>query len=169
MPYELESFPGRSFYRNAGATERYGVEMAAAYKWEKWGLQANLTQARYQFSAQELEPNAGKILPGLPSSQGFIQLLYSSSRSWKWLLSGEHTGAFYANTVNTIEIASSQRLRLQGQKSLILPWGEIEVFGGINNLLNTTYYDNIRLNAFGGRYYEPAAVRNFYMGLALGF
>ena len=169
LPYELESFPGRSFYRNAGATERYGVEMAAAYKWKKWGLQASLTQARYQFSAQELEPNAGKILPGLPSSQGFIQLLYSSSRSWKWLLSGEHTGAFYANTVNTVEIASFQRLRLQGQKSLTLPWGKVEVFGGINNLLNTAYYDNIRLNAFGGRYYEPAPARNFYAGLSLGF
>ncbi len=169
LPYELESFPGRSFYRNAGATERYGVEMAAAYKWEKWGLQASLTQARYQFSAQELEPSAGKILPGVPSSQGFLQLLYSSSRSWKWLLAGDHTGTFYANTINTVEIASFQRLRLQGQKSLTLPWGKVEVFGGINNLLNTAYYDNIRLNAFGGRYYEPAPARNFYAGLSLGF
>lgn len=168
LPYELEAFPGRSFYRNAGATERYGIEIAAAYQWQKWGLQASLTQARYQFAAQESAPNEGKILPGLPSSQGFIQLQYSSAKSWEWLLSGDHTGAFFANTANTIEIASFQRLRLQGQKSLTLPWGGVEVFGGINNLLNTKYYDNIRLNAFGGRYYEPAPERNFYVGVALG-
>ena len=168
LPYELEAFPGRSFYRNAGATERYGVEIAAAYQWHKWGLQASLTQARYQFAAQESATHAGKILPGLPSSQGFIQLQYSSAQSWEWLFSGDHTGAFFANTANTIEIASFQRLRLQGQKSLTLPWGEVAVFGGINNLLNTTYYDNIRLNAFGGRYYEPAPGRNFYVGVSLG-
>jgi iron complex outermembrane recepter protein len=34
--------------------------------------------------------------------------------------------------------------------------------------LNITYYDNIRLNAFGGRFYEPAPGRNFYFGLSLG-
>jgi iron complex outermembrane receptor protein len=39
--------------------------------------------------------------------------------------------------------------------------------GGINNLLNTTYYDNIRLNAFGARFYEPAPGRNFYLGFQI--
>jgi len=29
-------------------------------------------------------------------------------------------------------------------------------FLGINNLTNTSYFDNIRINAFGGRFYEPA-------------
>jgi iron complex outermembrane receptor protein len=38
---------------------------------------------------------------------------------------------------------------------------------GINNLLNNKYYDNIRLNAFGSRYYEPAPPRNFYISIAL--
>ena len=28
------------------------------------------------------------------------------------------------------------------------------------------YFDNIRINAFGGRYYEPAPGRTFYTGLA---
>ena len=168
LPYELAAFPGRSFYRNAGATQRYGIEMAASYQWEKWGLQASLTQARYEFSAEETAETKGKLLPGLPNSQGYLQLQYSSSKSWKWLLSGDHTGAFFANTANTIEIASFQRLRLKVQKSFELPWAALSVFGGINNLLNTSYFDNIRLNAFGGRFYEPGPGRNFYLGIAIG-
>ena len=45
-----------------------------------------------------------------------------------------------------------------------------ELFGGINNLLNASYFANIQPNAAGGRYYEPAAGRTFFAGLkaALG-
>jgi iron complex outermembrane receptor protein len=38
---------------------------------------------------------------------------------------------------------------------------------GITNLTNTHFYDNIRINAFGGRYYEPAATRQFFVRLKL--
>jgi hypothetical protein len=33
---------------------------------------------------------------------------------------------------------------------------------GINNLFNESYNSNIRINAFGGRYFEPAPERNIY-------
>jgi len=56
-------------------------------------------------------------------------------------------------------------VRFQAQKTVQVLWGELHVLGGINNLLNATYFDNIRLNAFGVRYYEPAPGRNFYLGL----
>ena len=44
-----------------------------------------------------------------------------------------------------------------------------EVFIGANNLFNQEYYDNIRINAFGKRYYEPAPKRNLYFGINLSF
>ena len=167
LPYELEEFPGRSFYQNAGATTRYGLEVAAAYKLKQWGFQGSLTQAKYKFNEQNEDVNSDpKSLPGIPNSQIFIQVDYNIIKNWKWVLSGEHIGRFYANNSNSVEIKSFQKVRFQGQKTVELPWGEFDFFGGINNLLNTTYYDNIRLNAFGGRFYEPAPGRNFYLGLS---
>jgi len=77
-------------------------------------------------------------------------------------------GAIFANNSNSVEIKDYQKMRIQGQKTLNLAWGSLDFFGGVNNLLNTVYYDNIRLNAFGGRFYEPAPGRNFYLGLSLG-
>jgi iron complex outermembrane receptor protein len=168
LPYELEAFPGRSFYQNAGATRRYGLELAASYQWSRWGIQASLTQAQYQFDEQKAEDNLdGNSLPGIPNSQLFFQLKYSTNRDWNWILSGEHIGEFYANNSNSVAIQSFQKVRFQAQKSIQVPWGEIDFLGGINNLLNTTYYDNIRLNAFGARFYEPAPGRNFYMGFQI--
>jgi iron complex outermembrane receptor protein len=38
---------------------------------------------------------------------------------------------------------------------------------GITNLTNAYFYDNIRINAFGGRYYEPAATRQLFIRLRL--
>ncbi|MDA8948205.1 TonB-dependent receptor [Flavobacteriaceae bacterium] len=169
LPYELEAFPGRSFYRNAGATDRYGLEVAAAYQWNSWKIEASLTQAQYQFVEETKEENLGGMaLPGIPNSQAFLQLSYKSNSDWKWVLSGEHIGQFYANNSNSVAINSFQKLRFQTQKTVKLSWGNFDFFGGINNLLNVTYYDNIRLNAFGGRFYEPAPRRNFYLGIQLG-
>lgn len=169
LPYELEAFPGRAFYRNAGATSRFGLELAGSYQWNKWAVQASMTQAQYRLegldTANEFE---GKKIPGIPSSQFFLQLKYRSSSDWQWVLSGEHSGAFFANDSNSVEIKAYQKVRFQGQKTVQTQWGKLDFFGGINNVLNTTYFDNIRLNAFGGRFYEPAPGRNFYFGLSLG-
>ena len=166
LPYELEAFPGRSFYQNAGTTRRYGIEVAGAFHWKRWDIQVSLTQAQYQFKAQD-SANAldKKSLPGIPNSQAFLQLLYTSTNDWNWMLSGEQLGRFYANNSNSVVIQSFQKVRFQAQKTVQVPWGELHVLGGINNLLNATYFDNIRLNAFGGRFYEPAPGRNFYLGL----
>ena len=170
LPYELEAFPGRSFYRNVGASRRYGLEVAANYQWDQWAFQASLTQARYQFNQENDEGDLdGKSLPGIPNSQLFFQLDYTTSTNWKWVLSGEHIGRFYANNSNSVEINSIQKVLFQAQKTVVFSGGEFDFFGGINNLLNTTYYDNIRLNAFGGRFYEPAPGRNFYLGTRLNF
>jgi iron complex outermembrane receptor protein len=42
-------------------------------------------------------------------------------------------------------------------------------FIGINNLFNESYNNNIRLNAFGSRYFEPAPELNVYAGVSVTF
>ena len=39
----------------------------------------------------------------------------------------------------------------------------------INNIFQSEYFDNIRINAFGGRYYEPAPKELFLVELELHF
>ena len=45
----------------------------------------------------------------------------------------------------------------------------IEPFIGLNNLLNTSYNSNIRMNAWGGRYFEPGLGFNIYGGVSIRF
>ncbi|MDC0916601.1 TonB-dependent receptor [Flavobacteriaceae bacterium] len=166
LPFELEAFPGRAFYRNAGATQRWGVEVFGSYQWEKWELQASMTQAQYRFAENDTLKDT--TLPGIPNSQFFLQLGYTSLENWQFQLTGEHIGSLYADTANAVQIEAFQKVRLQGGKTTALGDLELNLFAGINNLFDVRYFDNIRLNAFGGRYYEPAPGRNFFVGLSLG-
>jgi iron complex outermembrane receptor protein len=167
LPYELEAFPGRAFYRNAGATQRWGVEVFGSYQWEQWELQASMTQAQYRFT--ENNTSEGNTLPGIPNSQFFLQLGYTSKQNWQFQLTGEHIGSLYADTANAVQIEAFQKVRLQGGKTIALGNLELNLFAGINNLFDVRYFDNIRLNAFGGRYYEPAPGRNAFFGLSAAF
>ena len=167
LPYELEAFPGRSFYRNAGATQRWGVEVFGSYQWEQWELQASMTQAQYRFT--ENNTSEGNTLPGIPNSQFFLQVGYTSLQDWQFQLTGEHIGSLYADTANSVQIEAFQKVRLQGGKTIALGNLELNLFAGINNLFDVRYFDNIRLNAFGGRYYEPAPGRNAFFGLSAAF
>ena len=56
---------------------------------------------------------------------------------------------------------------VDGRIGKTIPAGResLTVYLGIDNLLDKEYYDNIRINAFGGRYFEPAPDRTFYAGL----
>ena len=171
LPYELAAFPGRSFYRNSGATQRWGMEIFGEIRLNSWKLSTSLTQAQFEFleSSETENSLAGNTLPGLPGSLAFIQLQFQPSPDWTVQFSTEHVGRFYANDTNEVVIDAYQKGRFQAEKQFDFSWGTLSWTAGIHNLWNTQYFDNIRINAFGGRFYEPAPGRNAYYGLILEF
>ena len=166
LPYELEAFPGRAFYENTGETKRFGFEFFGSYKINSWEFIVSLTEASYEFSGENIMSK--KYLPGVPGSQIYLQVGYFTNNNWRIQLTGEHVGGFFANNSNTVQIDSFQKIRVQAAKSFRVNKMKISLSGGINNLLNVKYFDNIRLNAFGGRFYEPAPGRNAYFGINIG-
>ena len=171
LPYELEDFPGRSFYKNSGATKRMGLELFTQLNWKNIEVQSTFTSAKYLFEDDKITTQDFKSnnLPGIPKSQFFINLIHTSKKNWITKLTFENTGKFYANNSNSVLIDSYQKTRFQTGKSVDVKWSEVDFFLGINNLLNQKYFDNIRLNAFGSRFYEPAPPRNVFTGFSLNF
>ncbi len=43
----------------------------------------------------------------------------------------------------------------------------VDVNGGFENLANSLYSSNLRINGFGGRFFDPGAPRNFFGGVSL--
>ena len=69
-----------------------------------------------------------------------------------------HIGKRYADSKNLVEVSEFWTFDLYAQRK----WDITTWTMGISNIANANYYDNIRINAFGGRYFEPAAMRQAF-------
>jgi iron complex outermembrane receptor protein len=45
--------------------------------------------------------------------------------------------------------------------------GDVSLFGGVDNIFDEVYNTSVSVNAFGGRYFDPAAGRAVYAGVDL--
>jgi iron complex outermembrane receptor protein len=57
-------------------------------------------------------------------------------------------------------------LRL-GWEGTLRRGARVSPFLGISNLFNRLYVGSVVINAAGGRYYEPAPGRSFYIGVSV--
>ncbi|MCB9267789.1 MAG: TonB-dependent receptor [Lewinellaceae bacterium] len=168
LPFELEAFPGRLFYRNAGQSRRLGLE--ASLDWQlRSGLTASLSYTFSDFAYSRYSTPegdfAGNRLPGIPQHFGFFGLRYLHSSGLLANLRFRYVGALYADDANTEQDDAYLDAGLRLSYSHYFSGWSLHPFLGINNLLDTAYNGNIRINAFGGRYYEPGAGRHFYGGV----
>jgi iron complex outermembrane receptor protein len=173
IPYELPAFPGRTFFVNAGSSKRDGIETALSWKnGSGFQVDASYTWSDFKFESF-VDDNgndfSGNQLPGLPRQFGYLGMSYYTDGGFSGTVETIYSGDLYANNANTVDVSSYTvvNLRLgydfQNGNWLFRP------YVGLNNLFDEAYNSNIRINAFGGRYFEPAPTRNFYAGVVVNF
>ncbi|WP_339798743.1 TonB-dependent receptor [uncultured Marinobacter sp.] len=170
VPFEENN---RTFYRNAGRTSRDGLELGLDYEASpSWRYTSALTLARYRFDRFEDdgEQRAGNHLPGLPT------VIWHSSARWSGLggrfarFDGHYTGSYYADNANEEKAGHHWRFDARtGDRWLLAGGTTLEIYAGVRNLADESHFENVRINANGGRYYEPAAGRTWFAGFELGF
>lgn len=169
VPFELQAFPGRTFYQNAGTSDRSGVEAALAWQGDS-GWAADLSWTWSDFTFDEFRDDdgndfGGKELPGLPEHFAYAGLSYDSDSGWHARLEAIYSGSLYADNANAASVDSYVVANFRASRAYRSgPW-LVRPYVGINNLFDERYNSNIRINAFGARYYEPAPDRNIYAGI----
>jgi len=161
-----------AFYQNAGSTKREGIELLLQHQFSH-RLSANLTFNSASFTYKNFEQNgenyAGNKLPGIPKNFGVLRLTYQWKNGPLINYSKTYRSDLYADNNNATRVDSFYRDDI----NLSIPLNKINdrtaVFLGCNNLFNSLYSDNIRINAFGGRYYEAAPEREIYVNLQWQF
>ena len=168
LPYEIEQFPGKNFYRNVGSTRRYGIELSSQLLFSNGKLNLSYTNAKNTFNDFILDGNdlKGLSLPGIPNQILDIELIYNLSKRRTLLINNRLVGELFADNLNETQVSSYNLLNITYSKQI---FNNSEIYLGVNNLLDVNYFDNIRINAFGKRYYEPAPKRNVHFGLNLSF
>lgn len=170
IPFELAAFPDRSFYSNAGSSSRTGLETAFNWRNERgFGVEASFTWSDFKFD-RFIDDNgndfSGNSLPGLPERFGYLGLSYASDRGFSGLFETIYAGDLYANNANSVEVPSYLVSNLRFGFDFHSNKWLFKTFAGVNNLFDEDYNNNIRINTFGGRYFEPAPGRHVYVGFS---
>ncbi|MDR8391006.1 TonB-dependent receptor [Aliifodinibius sp. S!AR15-10] len=172
FPYQLEA-NGPTYYRNQGETVHRGVEANVQYDISRSlqaGLTYNLTDAEFTKATLDGEPLDGKAVPGVPQHRLSGVLHWRPGNFWL-TTDAQHVSEFAVNNRNTAY--NDAYWVVNGRVSYnSLPVGSgitVTPFLAVNNLFDARYNGSVVVNAFGGRYYEPAAGINWRTGLSLEF
>ena len=168
LPYEIEEFPGKNFYRNVGSTRRYGIELNSQLLFSNGKLNLSYTNSKNIFKDFNIDGNdlTDLSIPGIPDQILDIELIFNLSKRQSIAINNRLIGELYADNLNETQTSSYNLLGLTYSKKI---FKNSQIYLGVNNLLDVNYYDNIRINAFGKRYFEPAPKRNFHFGINFSF
>lgn len=157
----------RSFFENAD-TDRQGVEAAAVIDLiDGLRLTTAYTWSDFEFDKFITSPAAvGNELPGIPEHQFYAELAYTHATGFYATWDVIHVGKFYADNANTLEAGDHTVSNLRLGHEITVGQTRFGPYIGVNNLFDEEYFANVRLNAFGGRAFEPAPDINVYGGIS---
>ena len=158
----------RSFFENAD-TERQGFEAAAVFNvFEGLDLTVAYTWSDFEFDQFDTNQAAeGNNLPGIPEHQFYAEVAYTHASGFYTTWDIIHVGRFFANNANTVRAGQHTVSNLRFGRNFMVASATVSPFVGINNFFDEDYFANVRLNAFGGRAFEPAPDRSIYGGVAV--
>lgn len=176
LPFEDQ---GRTFYENAGATRRRGLELGASwFPTDRLSLTGAWTLADYRFRRfrEDGEDRAGNRLPGLPRHHLYTELLWEEPSGRFAALEVRALDAVFAENANITRVPGFAVVDLRlGRNWPLSRNRSLEVWAGVHNLLDKDYPANVRINANSDRpveargYFEPAPGRALRAGLAARF
>lgn len=169
VAFEVPSDPGRAYFRNAGRARHRGVELDARSGGGTgpW-VAATYTLSDFRFVdyATDAARFDGNRIPGVPVHLG---RLAAGLRLGPVVLESEVRAAsrVFADDGNTATADPWWVADLKAAAVVALgPW-ELRPVAGVENLSDRRYVAAVAVNAAGGRYYEPAAARTFYVGMSV--
>jgi iron complex outermembrane receptor protein len=173
---------GTVVFENAGSTSQIGLEVLMGYAFVNnptsavslLKLQTAYTHHNFTFKdymKQSGDGNAdysGNDLTGTSPNISVTTFDLETRRGYYFNLTYNFTDQIPLNDANTDYADSYQLMTMKtGWKIKFKQKHQMDVFFGIDNILNEKYSLGNDLNAFGQRYYNPSPERNYFMGIRL--
>ena len=166
----FESTSGRTAFRNAGRSQRYGLEV----NWDvflpfnlRWSSAVTALHARFQDYVVDMKNFAGNHEPGIPPWQIYEEVMYRHSSGLFAAVEGFLVGGYFVNDGNSARSRGYEVVNLRAGYSTEIAGFTVAPFLGLNNVTNSLHDGTVRLNALNGSYYEPAPGFNVYGGIGV--
>lgn len=170
---------GLDSFVNAGGTIQKGVEV-----WlnaniinknngfiSRLNIWNSFSSQPYKFDTYVVTTNdySGNKLTGVPNLINVCGLDVYTNSDFYLNATFNYTSSIWLNDANTVQSKPYRLLQAKIGKQIHLAKCDIEIFAGADNIFNQVYSLGNDLNAFGGRYFNPAPERNYYGGVKIGF
>lgn len=169
IPFEVPDAPGRSFFRNAGEAVHRGVELdawaapgggvtvRASYAW---------TDARFVSFTTGSGEHSGNRVPGVAPHRAAASVASELPGGGRLELTERYVSSVPVDDANTAYAPAHALTSISiAAPVLRIGQGTLELFGGVDNLLDRQHISSVVVNAFGGRYYEPGPGRTGHIGI----
>ncbi|GAB3638376.1 TonB-dependent receptor [Hymenobacter arcticus] len=177
---------GIQLFANAGTTHQRGAEVAASgYLWQPTapaaaaspaaGLRAWASYAynRFRFGSYESatgQQYGGNQLTGTAPHTLSAGLDFTQALGFYLSPTVSHQAVLPLNDANTDYAAGYWVFGSRaGWRRTVLGRLQLDLYAGVDNATDRRYSLGNDLNAFGGRYFQPAAARNYYGGALVGW
>jgi len=168
---------GQEFFLNAGETKQRGVELEIAIdcipQRSSGFIRHLMVRRAYTFSyftfgdyRTETNDYSGNFLAGVPQNICVSDLRILFPEQFSFTARHNYTSSIPLNDANS-EYAKSYNL-VQAKTAWTYTANRklsLELYAGVDNLLNIRYSLGNDLNAAGGRYYNAAPSRNYFVGV----
>ncbi len=176
---QRESERGTTLFTNTGSTDQTGLELAATWfaiqapqqTISSLEIQTAFTYHNFRFDSYQKEDEdfSGNQLTGVAPNIWVTTLRLQTKPGFYANLTYNFTDEIPLDDANSVYADSYHLVQAKAgyRKALNNSW-QLEIFAGVDNLLDEVYSLGNDINAFGGRYYQPAPTRNYYAGLKIG-
>ncbi|QTV05001.1 TonB-dependent receptor [Faecalibacter bovis] len=165
---------GNDFYINSGGTKQRGIEFQlqskpfnfdhSIFTKGSFFVSGHLFDFKYDHYKIANNDYSENTIPGISkfSLQNSISIELLNKIQVIW--SNYYNSKLYLNDANTVEEKETVIGNILVDTNFKIKESSLSIYFGINNLYNTKYSAGYDLNAFGNRFYNPAATTNFYLG-----
>ncbi len=177
---QQQSERGTALFRNAGSTRQFGLELNSSLILvdDPMGFISNLElKTAYTFNHFRFDEYltsdgdfSGNHLTGVAPNVLVNTLQLRQKNGLYSILSHTFNDEIPLEDDNSVYSESYQLVQLKlGWKQRFAEKLNIDLGCGIDNLLDEQYSRGFDINAFGGRYYQPAPDRNWFITLSINY
>ncbi len=167
------------YYVNAGDAKQRGIEVTANYNqiftsniFHRFGFNAAYTLSDFKYGEfkKDTVSYTGKYLPGVPVQSLSVQAQIESKQGVYLRANCYLASKIYLNDANSAQADPYHLVGVRaGFNFSVHSKMRLNIYAGVDNVLDETYSLGNDINAAGGRYYNAAPKRNYYAGLAINF
>ena len=172
IPFEVPGAAGRRYFRNAGRTDRRGVEAGVELAVGATTLASAYSYSDFRFDDYDVTASGvttsfdEKRIPGIPVHQ----FQAAVTQRWRPLFATAEVVASsrqYVDDANSSSAAGWAIANVRAGGRIRVGGAELLPVVGVNNVFDRRYPGSIVINATGGRHYEPAPERSISVGVTV--